>query len=248
MKKKNLVPLLGIAFIVAVVSTGVFYGLFVGRLNSAVPAGPGSQQILVAARDLEPGAILTESDVKQIPWVAPAAPADSVTEIRDTVGKVVLRPVAANDLVHRSDLGTESGGGVESGSLGIPDGMRAVSLQVQDSGGVVALLKPGHIVDVQVVGQMPSARGNEPHLRTILENVKVLTLPRDNSTVRAGTQIITVLASPKEASVLGLADSSAKVRLALRNPLDRKAQNVDTIEYGSLFQGNAARAGAAARK
>ena len=39
--KKNLVPLLGIAFVVAIISTGIFYGLFVGKLKSATIA-PGS--------------------------------------------------------------------------------------------------------------------------------------------------------------------------------------------------------------
>ena len=34
MKKNNLVKLLGIAFVVAIISTGVFYGLFVSKLSS----------------------------------------------------------------------------------------------------------------------------------------------------------------------------------------------------------------------
>lgn len=154
MKKKNLVPLLGIAFIVAVVATGVFYGLFVGRLNSAVPGGPGSTRLLVAARDLKAGAVVSEGDVKFIPWVVPGVPEGAVMEPKEVVGKVVVNPVGNNDLVHRSDLASESGGDVLSGSLGIPDGMRAVSLQVQDSSGVIAMLKPGHRVDVQVVGTL----------------------------------------------------------------------------------------------
>ncbi len=240
MKKKNLVPLLGIAFIVAVVSTGVFYGLFVGRLNSAVPAGPGSAQILVAARDLQPGEFVSEADVKRIPWVAPGVPAGSISEPAELLGKVVLQPVSANDLIHRTQVGTESGGDLDSGTLGIPGGMRAVSLQIQDSAGVVAMLRPGLLVDIQVVGNMPSSRGVEPHLRTLLESVKVLTLPKDNGTVRAGTHIVTVLVNPHDASILGLADSSAKVRISLRNPLDKRTEARETVGYGSLFLENSA--------
>ena len=58
--KKNLVPLLGIAFVVAIISTGIFYGLFVGKLKSAsVP----SQSIVVAARNLDRGTALQAADV-----------------------------------------------------------------------------------------------------------------------------------------------------------------------------------------
>lgn len=240
MKKKNLVPLLGIAFIVAVVSTGIFYGLFVGRLNSAVPAGPGSTRLVVAARDLKPGTVLAAEDLKHVPWIVPGVPAGSLTETGEAAGKVVLRAIPANDLIHRSDLASESGGNADSGSLGIPDGMRAVSLQVQDSNGVIAMLKPNHRVDVQVVSSLPGVRGSEPHLRTILENVRVLALPKENAGVRAGTHIVTVLANPEDAAVLGLADSTAKVRLVLRNPIDQKTQPRNAVALGSLFRDSGA--------
>ena len=67
--KKNLVPLLGIAFVVAIISTGIFYGLFVGRLKSATIA-PG-QTIVVAAASLDRGAVVKPGDVKLAAWGAP---------------------------------------------------------------------------------------------------------------------------------------------------------------------------------
>ena len=35
--KRNMVPLLGIAFVAAIVATGVVYGLFGGRLRAKAP-------------------------------------------------------------------------------------------------------------------------------------------------------------------------------------------------------------------
>src|ERR1700674_1239337 len=61
--KRNIVPLLGIAFVVAIVSTGIFYGLFAGKLKSSVGEVPG-QSILVAARNLDPGTVLQPTDVR----------------------------------------------------------------------------------------------------------------------------------------------------------------------------------------
>ncbi len=51
MMKRNIVPLLGIAFVVAIISTGIFYGLFAGKLRSSVGELP-VQSIVVAARTL----------------------------------------------------------------------------------------------------------------------------------------------------------------------------------------------------
>lgn len=236
MKKKNLIPLLGIAFIVAVVSTGIFYGLFVGRLSSAVPAGIGSTQLVLAAKDIKAGDIVAAEDLKRVPWLVSGVPPGSMTEISEAANKVALRPIPANDLVRLSDLGTESGGSTESGSLGIPQGMRAVSLQAQDSAGVISVLKPGHRVDVQVISNQPGPKGPEPFLKTILENVLVLALPRNMPGVPAAVQIVTVLATPEQSAMLGLADSAAKVRLALRNPIDKKFQARNpALGLGSLF-------------
>lgn len=240
MKKKNLVPLLGIAFIVAVVSTGIFYGLFVGKLNSATPTGPGGSRVLIAARPVAAGTVLGEMDVKLIPWVAPGMPAGALSSPPEAIGKVAIENIGANELVTASRLGSADGGEADGGSLGIPDGMRAVSLQVQDSAGVVALLRPGHKVDVQVVGTLPGERGTEAHLRTVLENVPVLTVPKDHQAVRAGTYIVTVLASPEDSALLGLADSSAKVRLLLRNPIDQRVEPRNAVGMGSLIRGTKA--------
>jgi hypothetical protein len=64
----------------------------------------------------------------------------------------------------------------------------------------------------------------------------VLTVPRDPQVQRGPGQVITLLATPKEASMLGLADSTAKIRIALRNPVDGKVE-------GTRAQAPAAAAG-----
>src|SRR5882724_3410438 len=93
--KKNLVPLLGIAFVVAIISTGIFYGLFVGKLKSAsMPAGPS---IVVAARNLDRGASLQAADVKLATWGMPAAPPGALTAVKQVDGLTLIAPVQEND-------------------------------------------------------------------------------------------------------------------------------------------------------
>lgn len=236
-RKKNLVPLFGVAFIVAILSTGVFYGLFVGKLNSASTPTAGIGKVWVAAKALDRGSVMKPEDLQEINWPQPPLPAGAVTKLDDLAGKTLVEPIAAHELISYSHIASPKGGPLESGGIGIPQGQRAVSLQVQDSSGVVALLKPGHRIDIQVVGVSPGAGVQEPQIRTMLENVQVLTVGRD--TLRGSSQIITVLASPREVTLLGLADSTAKVRIALRNPIDQQQENPGSISLSGLFRATA---------
>jgi Flp pilus assembly protein CpaB len=60
--KRNMVPLLAIAFVVAIICTGVWYGLFAGKLRSSSEI-PG-HAIVVAARDLDRGTVIQRSDLR----------------------------------------------------------------------------------------------------------------------------------------------------------------------------------------
>lgn len=235
-RRKSLVPLFAVAFIVAVISTGVFYGLFVGKLKSASVEAHAAARLLVAAHALPSGAVLKKADLREAPWPQPPLPAGAVSDMAAAVGKTLVAPLKENELLTQAHLGSEDGGPMEGGSMGIPEGMRAVSVQVHDSAGVVAMLKPGHRVDIQVVATQ-AGQGQDPQLRTILENMRVLAIPSSGQGYR-GANIITVLATPKEAAMLGLADSTAKIRIALRNPIDQKKENLGSVKLMAILKGS----------
>lgn len=232
-RKKSLVPLFGVAFIVAILSTGIFYGLFVGKLNSASTSQAGAGKVLLAARSLPAGAVLKTQDLKEVAWGKPPMPAGAVTSLSEATGQTLVGPLAENEMLMRIRLASKTGGPADSASMGIPEGMRAISLQVHDSEGVIAMLKPGHRIDIQVV--TPPGFHSEAQLRTALENVPVLAIPNPKEMlgVRGGAHIVTVLAAPKEAAMLGLADSTAKIRIALRNPIDQKKENLSSLSLGT---------------
>ncbi|MCX6638625.1 MAG: RcpC/CpaB family pilus assembly protein, partial [Acidobacteria bacterium] len=101
--------------------------------------------------------------------------------------------------------------------------------------GVVAMLRPGHRVDIHAIG----SQGNVAQLRTVLQNVEVLanSAPPDGGPGRAGSQVVTVLVKPEQAEVLALADSGARVRLALRNPADQEQQATRRLTVSQFFDG-----------
>jgi len=218
MKKNNLLKLLGIALVVAIVSTGVFYGLFVNSLSSSTKNG---KTLVVAAKALKAGTQLQTTDLKTIPWPAEQLPAGFYGAVDQVTGTTVFDPIGEGEPVVASHLASvQSGGGA-----GVPEGMRAVSIHVTDSTGVLSLLRAGLKVDVQVVvHQKDSATGAQ--VRTALEDLTVLSVQpqAEVSSQGATLPVVTLLAKPAEADVLAAADSGARVRLTLRNPLDESTR------------------------
>lgn len=153
--KRNLIPLLGVAFVAAVVATGIFYALLLPRLRSTATAHAPS----TAA-------------------AAPRAP-------------------------ERGDRGP---------SLAIPAGQRAVSVHPAESSGVIALLRAGSRIDIQVI----DARGTG-QLKRMMEDVEVLGVQGADGQ----RPVVTLLVRPEDADRLSLADASMQLRIVARNPNDR---------------------------
>lgn len=230
MKKKNLLTLLGIALVVALISTGVFYGLFVTNLKSN--AGNGKTMV-VTAKQIEAGTELTAADLTTIAWANDKLPTDAYERIDQVTGKTVFETMAAGEPVLASRLATAAGEGRGSG---IPVGMRAISVHVTDSTGVMTLLRTGHKVDVQVLMQ----RGNGPAslVRTALEDLQVLSVaPRpEQSSQGFNLPVVTLLAKPEDADILALADSGARIRLTLRNPLDTQTRTATPLNLNTVLR------------
>src|SRR5205085_12382357 len=98
MKKNNLVTLLGIALVVAIVSTGIFYGLFVNKLSSST----GSKSLVVAAKTLKAGTVLTAADVKLISWPDVKLPKGAFGAVDQVSGNMVFDTLGEDEQVLES--------------------------------------------------------------------------------------------------------------------------------------------------
>lgn len=231
--KRNIVPLLGIAVVVAILSTGVFYGLFAGKLRSASPDAAG-QPIVVAARDLDRGTVLEASDLKVS--VFKGALGGSFSNPEQLVGATVVDAVKQNEPVLEERVVSKvprAGSAANS----VPAGQRAVSIRISESDGLIGLLRPGTRVDLQAVQE----RNGGLELRTILQNVEVVAVSPQTQAAggnRGPVSIVTVLTKPEDADLVALADSGGRIRLSLRNPLDSGTAPRRALTLGSLFQAN----------
>jgi Flp pilus assembly protein CpaB len=235
MKQNNLAKLLGIALVVAILATGVFYGLFVNKLSSSTGSG---KMVVVAAQPIPAGTVLAEKDVQSIHWPVEQTPAGAFEAASQVAGHTVLEPLAQGEPVLAARLASAERG---SGGSGVPSGMRAVSVHVSDSSGVLAKLAPGQKVDVQVLLTRKGANA-EPELRTILEGIQVLAVNSQPEPSSQGSNLpaVTLLTNPADADVLALADSGARVRLALRNPLDNATRPRTALTLDAILRASGA--------
>jgi len=229
--KRNMVPLLGIAFVVAIISTGVFYGLFAGRLKSSAGDVP-ERPVVVAARDLDRGAVLEARDL-QVSEVKGSL-SGSFSKPDQAVGATLLASLKQNEpLLEDRVVTKDPKTGQPRGR--VPQGMRAISMRVSDSEGLIGLIRPGTRVDVQAMLD----RNNVLQLRTILQNVEVLAL---NSQAQSVPGVVgpvfnvTVLTDAAAADLAALVDSASHIRLALRNPLDPQMASRRSLALAAAFQ------------
>lgn len=228
--KRNMVPLLGIAFVVAIISTGVFYGLFAGKLRSSSDL-PG-HAIVVAARDLDRGTVLQASDLRVSEVLGVLG--GSFSKPEEAEGATLLTAMKANEPLLEERLSARLSKTAATGGP-VPSGMRAVSLHVFQSESLLNLLAPGSRVDVQAV----SDRNGTVELRMVLENVQVLAVSAaDSNGNRPPGAVVTVLTQAANSDMLALADAGARIRMTLRNPVDQGTTARHSLVLAALFSGS----------
>ncbi len=220
--RKNLIPLLVIALVVAVLSTVVFYGLVADRLepakSAAASSGPAPSAMLVAARNVDRGKLLESGDVRVSESGCPPAQ-KCVKQVGDALGRATLDPLVEGQTLSESSLSRPAG--ISAPSSVIPVGMRAVTMHVADSIGVVHMVRAGDHVDIQVINSRDPANPNSLEIRAVLRSVEVLNIgPPELGSPLSGRPVVTVLLSPADADRVSLADTVGRLRIVLRNRQD----------------------------
>jgi pilus assembly protein CpaB len=241
MNRDRLIIGLLVAIVLASAMSAFVYRQF--KQASANPPPVQMKQIVVAAEPLRLGTRLDSSKLRLIPWPAAASITGMFTRVEDCTNRALLAAVAANEPILESKLASvQSGAGLPAT---IPEGMRALSVAVNDVVAVAGFVTPGTMVDVLVTGMIagPNASGASTITRTILENVRVLAAGQKIEQDRDGkpqtVPVITLLVTPEEAGKLTMASTEGKIQLALRNSIDTVTVSPAPVLQGSLFAGAA---------
>lgn len=211
-------------------------------LEAAAPA----RTIVVASRDLPAGSIIRREDVEAMGWPGSAVPEGFATQAGEVVGRGLIVEVRKNEpLLDWKLAQKEAGGGL---TITIPEGMRAVSVEVDEVIGVAGFVLPGTRVDV-LATVMPGTDRTQTTTRIILQNVRAVAADqRYQQDIEGEPQyvtVVTLLVTPEEAEALTLAATEGRIQLALRNTLDAEEIETRGRRITSLLGGGGARPRAA---
>jgi pilus assembly protein CpaB len=171
--------------------------------------------VVVAARDLDAGALVGDGDVRIVEWPAVEG-SHWMSRQSDVVGRAVLTPVARDEPFGDARLAAK--GADASLAARIPPGMRVVAVHVDELTGLSRFILAGMHVDVISTG---SSGGQNVTARTILQNIQVFSTGQSGDPKAAPLPVFNLLVTPREAEVLSQAVAQSRIELVLRNPLDR---------------------------
>ena len=216
---------------------GLAYGTYnLVQNQPARTAAIATQPVVVAAADLQLGAELKKEDLTVVQFPAGSAPEGTFSNPGDLLGRGLIVPIVKNEPVLPSKLASkEAGAGLPPV---IPEGMRAVSVRVNEVIGVAGYVLPGTRVDV-VATASPNDTRADTTSKLILSNVQVLTagtrMEQDQEKGKPmQVTVVTLLVNPEQSERLALASTEGKIQLALRNPLDQTAPETPGVKTAAL--------------
>jgi len=237
MKSRAIIPL-----VVGLAVGGIAVKVFWNVLKKARAANASEAvEVVRAAADIAPTIEISQAMVTTTTAPKTLLPDGVFSDPTLVVGRVTSQMIPKGMPIAASLLAPE---GTPPGMVAkIPDGYRAVAIQVDEFIGVGGFVKPGARVDVVIV--MTGRSKNQNISRVILQNVEVLAVGQKTETGTQGaavTRSATVLVRPEDASKLHLASVKGKLRLALRSQDDhREPKPVMLTDEDLLTDGRAAR-------
>ena len=203
-----------------------------------VAAAHATVGIVVASQTIPVGTSIERTSVKIVPWPKEFQPDGALSEVDAVVGKLARATIEKNQPLGES-LVVAQGTGLMP--LLITEGMRAMSVKVDNVTGVSGFITPSSRVDVLVSGTPDGNGSQEQRSKVILQNIRVLATgtsieQRNDKPVEVPT--VTLLVSPEDAEKLTLATRQEPVRLALRNYRDEDLVRTPGISTHTLLGGD----------
>lgn len=229
----------GILLIALLISGGAtffVYRVVASRTSQAKATG----EVIQAARTLEIGTLIKDADLKTGPWLG-TIPAGMAVKKDGLIGRGVVTPIYDGEPVMENRLAPMGAGAGLAAT--IPPGKRAVAVRVDEIVGVAGFVVPGMKVDVLISGNPPGQTTTNPAVRTLLQNVEVLSAGQNYQKDAEGkpvvVQVVNLLVTPEDAESLSLASKETRIQLVLRNPLDNEPAKVPGTQVATLFGGAA---------
>jgi pilus assembly protein CpaB len=234
MNVKTWIPL-GLALVLGLVAAMFARNMMSANRGQQTQAGKFTQVVTVKG-GVAPGHEMTAADLTTGQIMAESAPEGTFTNVADVVGRVTTLQLVKGQPVIESLLAPKgAGSGLQAL---VPEGMRAITVEVNEFSGVAGMLQPGCHVDV--LATIQDSQDSDKIARTIVENVRVTAVgPKlsGGATEDKDAQLfksVTLLAEPKDAEAIELAASCGRPRLVLRGGNDDGSSMTGGVSLAEL--------------
>jgi pilus assembly protein CpaB len=199
-----------------------------------VQAGAG-QRIFVAGADIGMGDLLIAEMLKQEEWPKDKMPPGAITDIKEIDGRRTRARLYAGEPILENKLFAK-GTSQQGAAAMITKGYRIVPVKVDLVSGGSSMILPGDRVDVMVHLVRDPSRGiKETVTRTILQDIRVfavndvLDIEKDKDGGKSiNAKTISLLVTPKQATMVMLASQMGIVNLVMRSPeTEEQADNAE---------------------
>jgi len=201
------------------------------------------RDVLVAARDLDPGRPLAAPDLakRAVPSAFVPGGAFEPARLSEVIGKPLLLPLRAGDPIVDSQV---AGRNETALAARLSDGARAVTVPVDEVSSQAGLVRPGDRVDLMLAEEIESSDERCIRVKPLLESLAVLATGRVQGDVTQGAEAllrrgidatsystITLDVTPEQAQQLALALRVGELIPLLRGDADTSPmQLVERIE------------------
>ena len=196
-------------------------------------ASVATNQVVVAAKDVQLGTALTADMVKIVEWPSSSLPDGAVKDPKQLETRVVRAAVQRGEpILERKLAPVGTKGGLSSV---ISAGMRAVTVRVNEVVGVAGFALPGNLVDVMVNVKDQKEKSVS---KIVLEQILVLAVAQEagrDETKPKVVSAVTLELSPGQAERLDLARSVGSLSLVLRNQMDTAAVKTIGVRTSDLI-------------
>lgn len=212
------------------------------RLQEQLSKAPKTYRVVKTMVDLKPGQTITK-EILTLAEVTEKPMAGTLSLISQALGKVVRSPVVTGEPLDGSKL-------LDTGGIAVETGKRAITIEVNNIGGLGGALPPGAHVDVLTT----VFKEEEAITRTLLQDVPVVAVNAAGSSsqsnvVRSGSAsksaspsgggnyAVTLVVNPAQAELLTLAGQLGGFHLTLRNFSDSRKSTLAGADLTTVMTG-----------
>lgn len=227
-----------IAAILAVLSGALLF-LYLGSLETSGKSAVETEAVVTAVRDIPAYTTIDASMLTMTNYPKGTAHPKAARNVSDVAGKTTESTLLVGEQIITEKLKSEKSGL----SYLLPDGMRAVTIAVDEVSGIAGFIKIGDYVDI-ICNTKTEYSTSYNSTFVVAQNVKIAALDKqmvtstatDGSTVATSYTYLTLFVTPQQSLDIIHSYRAGALSVALRRFDDHAAANMLPVDNNDLLR------------